>query len=233
MSRLRVRTLSTPRAGSTAAENEDAVVLAADALPARLAVADGATETAFAGSWARTLAAALVRPDATRDDGWERAVEAARQAHAAHVARALPGLPWYAAAKAEQGSAATALALRIDAGGAWAARAVGDVCLLVVRAGALRLAWPIDDPAAFSDTPALVSSRPGRAATAVCVDGTWQPGDAFVVATDAVAAWLMRADAARALHWDDEAFAGAVARARADGTLRNDDATLVCIETMA
>lgn len=215
------RTHRLPRRGHRAEENEDAAAGPRALRGAvRAAVADGATESAFAGVWAGALAEAWVRHGRTAG-----ALEAARAGLAEHVAARAPSLAWYAAAKTEEGAFATLLGLEIRQDGGWRAEAVGDACLFLLREGGTLLAWPIADPEAFSNRPALLGSRTG-APEAEEAAGRWERGDRFLLATDALAAHLLRHGPAAALGLDAEAFAAFVEDARERG-MKNDDVTLV------
>src|SRR4051794_29142331 len=93
---FRWRALRLPKRGHTPEEYEDA--FAADPALGRFAVADGASESSFAGQWARLLAEGFVAPGARpwRGADW---LTAPRRRWAAEVLP-LP-LPWYAEAKRE------------------------------------------------------------------------------------------------------------------------------------
>jgi hypothetical protein len=58
-------------------------------------------------------------------------------------------------------------------------------------------------------------------------------GDAFVLATDAAAQWLLRTDPAAVLEFDDDRFRLATDSARGTGGLRNDDSTIILLEMRA
>lgn len=230
------RVFSVPKAGHGPHENEDAWAGPLEQRGAlRAAVADGATEGVFSGVWARALAEAAVR-----EADPARAVVSARVAFEQAVAPRRAALPWYAAAQAEAGASAAVIAIEVQnngsgpAGeGAWQAWAVGDACLLHLRIGddsvcRLAAAWPLSDPAAFGARPRLVRSA-GPSPEPAHAAGTWRAGDAFVLATDALAAYLLATDPAAALApADAEAFVRFVAEARLAG-LRNDDATLLVL----
>ncbi len=222
----RARALWLPKAGSRAEEYEDAFAFSAEGTwPFRAAVADGATESAFARRWAEQLARGYMA-----SGGWT-ALPAWQEAWRQAVAARAEALPWYAEAKAAEGAFAAALGLTLEDGGTWRATAVGDCCLFHLRdGGEERLRWPLAAPDAFGSRPALLPSRPERAMPALrtCA-GTYGPGDAFLLATDAVAAWLMRTGPARALGFDEAVFRVEVEEARASGALRNDDATLLVL----
>src|SRR5947209_4095831 len=91
-----------PRRGHAPGECEDA--LAGDPAAGRFAVADGASESAFAGAWARLLAEGFVAApgEPWRDLDW---LGPPRQRWAAAVDG--PSLPWYAEAKRDLGAFAT------------------------------------------------------------------------------------------------------------------------------
>jgi len=112
---------------------EDAAHVRAEAWPVRAAVADGATESAFAGAWAERLACGVVEEDATTPEALRRAVPAWQAAWRDAVRERAAGRPWYVEAKAEEGAFATLLGLSLRAGGQWRAVGVGDCCLFRVR----------------------------------------------------------------------------------------------------
>lgn len=265
-------------------ENEDAWAVRSDAGRVQACVADGATESVYAGLWAQALVQAFASTDAAStdaastdagdrkavdQDGRRRPVSDAYVAERMHeaIARAraawsetvdgrADAVPWYVEAKRQQGAFATVLGLllvptepgaasRSAGAGRFAAAAVGD-CGLFRYAGHERdtgasepyHAWPESDPEAFTHRPALVSSRQeeppagDRAAldgTVRTVDGTWEMGDTFVIATDAVAAWLLRENPE--LPASDAEAERQLREAQASGHLRNDDSTIVIFRT--
>ena len=226
-----VRTFASPKAGHRPEEYEDAFAVRATEDAWTAAVADGATETAFAGRWAQILAegCATLPPEAP----WP--VERWRAVWRHEVERRTAGQPWYVAAKAEAGAFAALLGVRVTADGRWRAAAVGDCNVLHLRDGALLRAWPWTEPDAFSHHPELLGSvdAPDTGDTAVVrAEQPWEAGDELLVCTDALAAHLLTA----LLHgealpaprtWDTDAFHAYISEARVQGTLRNDDVTLV------
>jgi len=230
---MQTRVLSVPKSGAEEKEYEDAACVQTAAWPVRAAVADGATESAFARSWAERLARGVVEQGAT-PEAFGNAVSDWQTEWRAAVRTRAQGRPWYVAAKAEEGAFATLLGLSLTADGQWRAVSVGDCCLFQVRDGALVRSWPFGTAEAFTNRPALVPSRPDQALPAPeHASESWTAGDGFVLATDAVAAWLLnpesRVGPATAGAWDDEQFRRAVDRGRAEERLRNDDATLLVI----
>lgn len=222
------RTFEVPRAG--AADSEDAAAIAAEDWPVCAAVSDGATESIFAGVWAETLAQGLVAADATTESAFVASVPDWQAAWQSAVAERASGGPWYVDAKAEEGAYAAVLGLSLRPDGCWRAVAVGDCGLIHLRKDTVQQAWPVDDPDAFSNRPTLLPSRSARPGPAPeTATGTWQVRDVFLLATDAVAAWLLRSGPAQGIDLDEETFRERVESAREDGTLRNDDATLLVV----
>ena len=113
-------------------------------------------------------------------------------------ARSLKGLelPWYAQEKLERGAFATLLGLQIDLDGyAWKAHAVGDTCLFHVRDHDVIASFPVVASQDFDTHPALLGSL-ALSGTYDGIDvtesgGALEPGDTFVIATDAVSAFIV------------------------------------------
>jgi hypothetical protein len=193
--RLRWTTLSVQKYGNRPAENEDAVqpgpgqgVYAGPAGFAS-AMADGATQTSFAGLWARLLVEEVVREGDSQTEGAgkndpERAglkpaqVQPIQPALAPPIQRAqarwmreLAGLelPWHAEEKVRLGAFSSLLGFWVQppgrsarSGGTWRAAAVGDTCLVQFRRNRLLLSFPLGASAMFNNSPVLLSSNPQR-----------------------------------------------------------------------
>jgi hypothetical protein len=125
-------------------------------------------------------------------------------------------VPWYVEAKAEQGSFATFLGLELmpvnAVEGTWQATAIGDCCL---------------------DQDLCASARRKT--------GTYGPGDAFALMTDAVAHWFLAhvalhpeklSDFLQLLREDITGLCDGLMDARDAGQLRNDDIGLLFIECL-
>jgi len=224
-----VRTHWLPKQGHSADEYEDATaqpVVAPDGT-IRAAVADGATESAFAGAWARTLVEEFVGADVTVPETFSESIHRTRRVFGGRIAEHATDLPWYAAAKAEQGAFAAFVGLVLYPNGAWRAVAVGDCCLFQIRDGEVMEAWPIADADEFGNRPDLLGSRLDVSQPeAQMTSSQWGPGDRFLLVSDALAAYLLGSDPAAAVGLDASGFASLIEGARKDG-LRNDDVTLV------
>ncbi|WP_179862279.1 protein phosphatase 2C domain-containing protein [Longibacter salinarum] len=219
-----------PKAGHDEDENEDAFVVRDETFPVRAAVADGATEAVYSGVWADLLTRQIAALDDWSGTGWDDAVHAARSEWQTVVDAEPVDVPWYVAEKREQGAFATVLGLVIRGDGTFEARWVGD-CVLIQQSKGSKQSWPVDDPEAFTHRPALLSSRSEAGTiTAQTTEGTWDQEDVFLLATDAVAAWLLR-ETPELAH-DADALREQLRTARQEGHLRNDDCTIIRI-TMA
>lgn len=218
------------------------------------AVADGASESLLAGRWARRLAATFGgAPRATRTrSGFVAAYAVAAAAFEHEVAgyadeRAARGVPvqWYEEPGLAKGAYATVLAVELlepprAQRERWRAVAIGDSCLFQVRDEELRASFPMRDAAAFSNQPPLLGSRGAPDDTVArnvrLRSGDWQKGDAFYLATDALAAWFLAAAQAGGRPWevlaglDGAAYGPWVEGLRDRGELHDDDTTLVRIE---
>lgn len=218
-----------PKQGANAAENEDAWAVAAPRLGVlRAAVADGATESAFAGAWARHLVEAFTLPHS--DAPWPVDVAALRGKWGDRHRQAGAELPWYAEAKAREGAFAAFLGVEWRADGTWRAAAVGDCCLFHAHAHGWA-AWPFTGPDDFHNRPHLLSSHAGPHSDAPfqVTAGTWSPGDTFIVATDAAAAWLLGRVLPDALAWAPDVLGARADAAREEGAMRNDDVAIIRI----
>lgn len=217
---------------------------------ARIAVSDGASESAFAREWANVLTDAFVSrpPDTcglTKDSLFDWLAPAQEEWHAL-----IPwdSIPWHGEAKARAGAFTTLLGLSVGAtvGSSrqlsWRAVAVGDSCLFVVRDGQLSLSFPLEDAAEFDNTPSLVCSNPDN------MGGLWEnvrqsagecvAGDVFILASDALACWFLARNADGEKPWetllalDSSGWSAWVEEQRHAGLMRNDDTTLVIIRVV-
>ncbi|GIK72544.1 MAG: hypothetical protein BroJett021_15320 [Chloroflexota bacterium] len=242
---LSIRMQWLPKAGNRDDEYEDAAwpersLTAAQAV-VRCAVADGATESAFAGVWARQLVRAY-GCGAFDGDGWQLAL--AREQTAWQSAVAAKPLPWYAEEKARSGAFAALLGVTFgevsDGGRPWQALAVGDCALFQVRGVALLSSFPAADAAFFTSRPLLIGSAPHNNATLTehlhRASGDLQPGDRFYLVSDALGQWWMHSLEHGAMPWDEvdgalarrrRGFGGWIDSLRRTGQMRNDDVTLL------
>jgi hypothetical protein len=238
-----IKVFSCPKSGNSLEEYEDAWAHRQARTPAgiRVAVADGATESSFAKLWAVLLAESYVRSKLAGAEFFARLQPARRLWR-----RKLAGrpLPWFASEKAEQGAFAAFLGVHIDAHkNRWTALAVGDCCLMQVDdvGKGMRVVdtFPLQKSSQFTMSPYLIGSTSDGESLNERIQistGSLRDGDMLLLATDALAAWLLKQHEEGRPLWKwlyrklrtPESFSAMVAYGRKHG-LRNDDFTLVRI----
>ncbi|MEX5716968.1 hypothetical protein [Geodermatophilus maliterrae] len=212
--------------------------------PARLVVVDGATEAYDAIHWAGQLVDSFLAPDGrapTLDpaglDAWfgrqqqlwagaPRAFASVFEEHKFH----------------ESGSFATFLGCELRGLGGpdprWVAAAIGDAVLFQERDGRIVAQFPGLGVEDFGVTPEGVSTQPTqrtRMRSALRTqDGALQVGDHLLLATDALAEWVVRASRDGDARWREltsidhpQVFRDLVDRLRGADDVRNDDVTLL------
>ena len=234
------RAMWAQKMGNTPEQWEDA--FAVDAANGAAAVADGASTGIYCRAWADQLGRQFIaeRPDTRDTFSLNKWVNDLRTEWRSAIN--YDTLNWSKKAKVDSvGAAATLLGLEVgpanaDGSRPWRASAVGDASLFWVRDGQLVATFPVVAADQFGSAPLLVRSNPGYKTLAIAAAGTCQPGDRFVLATDAVSVRLFKSAAnGPGPEWKRfETISEAVWRAELD-TLRsandmvNDDCTLVVL----
>ncbi len=231
-----------PKQGNTLDEYEDAFAGAPD--KGLFAIADGATESSFAGSWARRLVKAFIHPCSEKAFTWATWLPPLQEQWAAEMGTRV--LPWYAETKLAQGAFATFLGLAIEGaltGGKWHAVAVGDSCLFQVRNGCLLKSFPCTRSDEIGSMPWLVGSRSPpeevELKKGARAEGDWLAGDSLWLMTDALAQWFLERVEAGEMPWavakgpladpTGACFTAWIEDLRNGGALRNDDVTLAVV----
>lgn len=246
---LKISAHALHKAGTETRLYEDAYAF--DEASGRAAVADGASDAFEAGVWARLLVATFVHtPPAAEPGAFLEWLQGPARAWKATLNWS--AMPWYAEQKArEVGGLATLLGFRLEAldeaagtsAAAWSALAVGDACLLHVRKHDVLMRFPIESADAFGTAPPLLSTRLQHDKAMLesgelrHYGGTCQPGDLFLLATDAMAEWLYGlADLEdMKLGWEsvsnliEEDFEALIEELRTQAIIRNDDVTLLVL----
>jgi Protein phosphatase 2C len=236
-----IKVFCCPKLGNSREEYEDAWAHRQTRTPVgiRVAVADGATESSFAKLWAVLLAESYVRSEVAGAEFFARLNPARRLWRRRLAGRSLP---WFATEKAEQGAFAAFLGVEIDAHtNRWTALAVGDCCVIQVDDVGKEMrvveTFPLQESSQFTMSPYLLGSRSDGESLKDHIrtgKGSLRDGDMLLLATDAMAAWLLKRNEEGRPLWKwlyrrlgtPESFAAIVAYGRKNG-LRNDDFTLV------
>jgi hypothetical protein len=239
-----VRELWTQKMGNKPEEWEDAY--ATDSVGGAIVVADGASSGIYCRIWADQLAKRFLtdRPDARDPLAFGKWVHVLRGEW--RTAINYSTLNWAKQRKVDEvGAAATFLSLEVgplDATGnrPWRACAVGDATLFLIRSGQLQVSFPVVAADQFGSAPLLIRSNPGFKTLALIASGMCRPGDRFMLATDAVAARLLKSttigpgpDWDRFQTIDDQEWRKELDELRKTHDMVNDDCTLIVLEVAA
>ena len=242
------RKLETSKAGVELDKCEDSswAIYPYDSGLARLAVSDGASESAFSREWAQILTRQFVNsaPDLSTFDseGMSLWLEACGQ----EWSQGIPWdrIPWHGQAKTRTGAFATFLGMTVspvrNQSGAhpWQAVAIGDSCLFIIRGESLELSFPLESSGQFNNAPGLVCSNPVNNAQIRAhlrqTSGECRGGDIILLASDAVAAWFLEEYEDGGKPWEQfipldtpGEWDTWVRARREERSMRNDDATLL------
>ena len=236
---LRCTAFTVPKQENSHAQNEDAT--AWDNETGRYAVADGASESIFAGEWAKMLAEAFVAAG-PREETFADWLGQTQTSWTAGLSQRT--LPWYVEEKLQDGAFATLLGLVLhgsnqDSTRSWSALSVGDCCLFQISGERLKFAFPLTTSAGFGNRPTLISSLKNAAVSLMPAKGSVRPGDQLLLMSDALAQWFLSQHEKMRNPWQEIArltearFAGWVEILRKSRQIKNDDVSLLRIETLA
>lgn len=214
-----------------------------------VAVSDGAGETSFAREWAKMLARAYVRERFTNIETLRNETDILAKRWHTFVNRR--PLPWFAEEKVRLGAFATLLGVQCGSSssgshesGQCSAIAIGDSCLFQVRNDALVSSFPLQHSTEFGNNPILLSSNPARNsqvwANVRLQSAEWKIGDAFFLATDALACWFLSEHERKERPWNIllgftedsnpyELFKAWADKLRLSSEMKNDDVTLLML----
>jgi hypothetical protein len=245
--------MSVSKDGNDSSEYEDAsciqTVKDEAAIKIYAAVADGATDSSFAGEWAKMLVRAFSKGTIATIEDLKSQIEQVSKRWL-HVVNRKP-MPWYAEERIKQGAFATLCGITLVAPeenvliGTYKVMAVGDSCMFQVRKKELIKAVPINNSTEFGNTPLLLSSGTRRNDNiwdhVVWLQGQWQKGDYFLLMTDAIAQWFLQENEKEHRPWEvlfqiseeenyRHAFIDWVSVIRNDKKIKNDDTTVLIIK---
>ena len=233
------------------AENQDH--WAADPERGIAVIADGVSSALFSGPWARILFEAVraVPPNTERPEEFAVWLGARRETWDQSIDKT--GLAWFQKAKLPLGAFSTLLWVEVQPRakaepGQFGARqfdlrSIGDSCFFHVRHGEMLRSFPIEDAAALQTDPLALGSVDLKRDDLIRFDraeGLCYEDDLLVLATDAVAEWVLREDRPvvmdcfhRWWDFDEPAWRDEIEHLRAEGRMRYDDATLVLLRISA
>lgn len=203
MSRIRVLSFSMSKLGNKSQDCEDS--FAWNPRNLMFAMADGASSSVFADIWARSLVetAVKVMNDISGEMG-NSAMELISKARVRwYSSISWNSLPWFLKNKAVSGSYSTLLLLHLSPMASsyrFSSFAVGDTCMFIVRGTSAIESFPVTDPREFGNSPNLIWSGKGSPLPVsirvqvphyITKEGIAGPGDRIIMATDALAKWIM------------------------------------------
>jgi len=227
------------------------------------ALCDGVSASNFARPWAKLLAERWVAQPLQEDDAeavdkwleeprthWKTWVSTTWLGKINERNRSLGRIEFTPADVKKliiQGAAATFLGLMVDnATSTWTALSVGDTCLFHFFRNELNSweyeSFPYKSSAQFTDDPFSITSRNNTAPIVASNilrlnNQSYKAGDILVMATDALAEWLLRHLESKKINtvlallerMNDESFTKFVEDQRAKKELKDDDTTLIII----
>lgn len=218
--------------GNDESECEDAAAVSDDAATA--AVSDGASSSFGARRWAQVLVRQFVEspPSAMSATAMAEWLEQAR-AEMRRIAGEATAT-WWSEAGSEKGAFATLLGVVVQRSGDTAVArlmSVGDCCCFVVRDGSVHASLPYEDASQFGSHPALLGSLGGRHITPLWAQFELSPGDRLVLASDAVAEWVLaeRERVAQVVQLAPQDLRDLLISERQAGRIVNDDVTLLAL----
>ena len=212
----------------------------------RAAIADGATDSAFAARWAQELTRLFVENPPVNDEGvlsdiseW---LKPAQKAWNDSVQ--WDSVPWHGIDKARRGAVATFLGLTIESADddqlKMRSIAVGDCELIIIDPqDQMTMKFPIKKASEFNNRPDLICSNPkgNQALDDLVKQATASISlhDLVILTTDAMAEWLLAegttpARCRQISQMDDTEFAAWLESERNCGRIKNDDTTIAFIE---
>ena len=212
----------------------------------RAAIADGATDSAFAARWAQELTKLFVENPPVNDEGVlsniSKWLEPAQDAWDKSVQ--WKSVPWHGIDKARRGAVATFLGLTIESADddqlKMQSIAVGDCELIIINSqDQMTMKFPVKKASEFNNRPDLICSNPkgNQALDALVKRATVSISlhDRVILTTDAMAEWLLREESSPTIcrqisQMDDTEFAAWLESERNCGRIKNDDTTIAFIE---
>ncbi len=241
---IRLQGFQTPKNGSTSQECQDAV--AWDPQKTTFAVADGVSDSAFQTLWANILVNSFVAETQTLQSfsrvwlaNWLRAQQRVWNSRVNWQT-----IPWHGRLKAQQtGAQATFLGIHLlPEKHAWVGIVIGDCNLFrFSKDGILMESVPNHRSADFSNATQAFSStiqnQDQMLSQVKLIQGTFESGDSLVLATDAMARWMLerleaKKDPLQEIPTSDEpgVFDHWVSAQRQSGALKDDDTSLLLIQ---
>ena len=189
----------THKKAETLADCQDAAELNEDEDRGRYAIADGATRSFFPKTWAEILVNGFCEENtlSLEQESWEEWIEPLRQKWLQQVSSTVQETKRYISIDQLSKSApaaSTFVGLEIDRKkSVWKAMIIGDSCLFHVRDSKLKESYLIKKSENFTNRPDIFASfAKDSLDEPVFRTGQVKTGDIFILATDALAKWIIQ-----------------------------------------
>jgi hypothetical protein len=239
-----ITAFSLPKIGEADSTNQDRFASSVDG--SLIALADGAGSSLYPGQWAELLVKAFCQsadnPIAAIRQSEQEWLKLSQEQWRQYYLEKLqsPNRKWWqGGSQLKACGFSTFLGLRLDrAQGQWQAVAVGDSCLFKLEKQTNQLfVFPYKTAQAFKRTSQCFASLPEYPSfSPQFVEGQYQAGDIFLLATDALSHRLLSDYEQKGEDWQTwfgltagNDFSGAIANLRAKQMIQNDDVTMVLV----
>jgi hypothetical protein len=217
------------------------------------AIADGASTSLWPREWANILVEHFCHDNqdsiAKIHEGWEEWLRPLQEEWRQHSLKIKKDstIPWYAQGSREKDhGSATFVGLKFrppnQAGERiWEALAVGDSCLFQIKANSDKLvAFPLETSEQFTTVTNCFHSLPEyKSYPPAFTDGLYEAGDIFLLATDALAEWIIKDCKNDQPRWEklisvasQEEFTNFINQLRDEKRIKNDDTTLLRLKVV-
>jgi hypothetical protein len=194
---IQVKAFQTPKNGSTSQECQDAV--AWNEQTRNFAIADGVSDSAFQSLWADLLVNSFVAQAGSTPEFSKAWLTTWLQNEQSQWNSQVnwDTVPWHGRLKAEQtGAQATFLGIRLlPESHSWVGIAIGDCNLFhFSKDGTFKESIPNKRAADFSNATqafSSISQDQEHVQKTKRIQGTYEPGETLVLATDAMARWML------------------------------------------
>ncbi len=244
-----ILSFSLPKIGEAEKNIQDKFASSSDGSLA--ALADGAGSSLYPGKWAEILVTAFCESSQTDpiksiqqsyEEWLKPCQEEWRQYYLAQLRN--PSRQWWqGGSQLKDRGSSTFIGLHLQNGQnsqpqQWQTVAVGDTCLFILeRNTQTLLACPLTTSQAFKGTTPCFASLPEYPSSPPQFEEGWyEVGDTFLLATDALAQWLLRDYENQGQAWkalfeikEFEEFTRMIGQLRQEKLIKNDDTTMIVI----
>lgn len=245
-----IQAFSLPKIGESSSTNQDR--LAYSAGDCMFAISDGAGSSLYPGEWARLLVDSFCERDPSVNffvpsimEQWLPPLQQEWRKFYLEKLQAPNKQWWQGGSSTKSHGAATFLGVILSSPQSnqnrWSAIAVGDSCLFQYQCEKqVLVSFPLQTSAAFKSTTACLASLPEYpSAPPILTEGSFDVGDCFFLATDALSQCILMNYENRNSKWQElltvnseQAFHAFIEQLRHHRQIKNDDTSLIRIQIL-